>query len=114
MVTGDRGGVSGSGSQRNRWVGVDSATARVHSRRMQTFKMGILGDDLDRANRILDSAGVTVTGFTKGQFDAMAPHERRLEELVATVQAETAEEALARVRDVLPEGYTISEPETHF
>jgi hypothetical protein len=31
-----------------------------------------------------------------------------------TVKAETAEKALARVRDVLPEGYTISEPEPHF
>jgi hypothetical protein len=54
-----------------------------------------------------------VKGWTKGQFDAMAPEERRLVELDAFVQAESAEKALAGVRDVLPGGYTISEPEPH-
>lgn len=70
---------------------------------MSRFNVGVHGDDLDRACDALQGAGIsagrTVGGGSDGAVDA----------LVAHIDAETSDTALARVREQLPPdgGYTL-------
>jgi hypothetical protein len=64
---------------------------------MPVFNVSVTGDDLEQASEILHAAtGVSVLGPVGG-------------EIVAAVDAETADGARARVRDLLPGNYTVGE-----
>ena len=81
------------------------------------FKVGISGEHLDRARSALNRADIATIGplyyWLSEQEQELIEGERGL---LAVVDAETAEEATARVRDNLPANgngnYGIEEPES--
>jgi hypothetical protein len=67
---------------------------------MPRFTVRITGEDLDGAKAALEGAGILET---KDAGAGYVP-EMKLSALSAVLDADTAEDAEARVRDVLPEG----------
>jgi hypothetical protein len=67
---------------------------------MPRFTVRITGGDLDGAKAALEGAGILET---KEAGAGYVP-EMKLQALSAVLDADTAEDAEARVRDVLPEG----------
>lgn len=73
---------------------------------MPRFQVSIEGGDLDRANAMLNGAGVATMGAAGGRWSG-DEGDRSLQKLAAVVEAETVTDAVDRVSELLPkdEGY---------
>jgi hypothetical protein len=80
------------------------------------FKVGISGEHLDRARAALNRADIPTIGPLYYWLSEQEVVESKRRRLLAVLDAETAEEAKARVRDNLPANgngnYGIGDPET--
>jgi hypothetical protein len=83
---------------------------------MARFKVGVGGEQLDRARMALDRAGIPTIGppyYGRGEStESRGESTESTRGLLALLDAETAEEAEARVRDNLPGGYTVESAES--
>jgi hypothetical protein len=83
---------------------------------MPRFKIRIDGEQLDRARMALDRAGIPTIGppyYGRGEStESRGELTESTRGLGAVLDAETAEEAEARVRDNLPGGYTVHSAES--
>jgi hypothetical protein len=83
---------------------------------MPRFSVGIRGEDLERATAVLNGANIPTIGSSaawrdqpRGTGPAGLPKVETLRAIL--FDAQTAEEASARVMQYLPAGYEVEEPE---
>jgi len=79
---------------------------------MPRFWLAVEGEHLERAMAILNGAGIPTIGVFPAHYGDQPPAgDWELFRLTAALDTETADEAEARVRAVLPEGYSVQRRE---